>query len=239
MKELRTCEICGKEFFAARRDSKTCSYECRYKLNNQKKREKRSQERTYKTCPVCGTEFLATRKNQMYCSPECARNARRSYQKRFKLQKQSVTKTSSFDDAPVASKYTYCKVCGGKIKSTYRYIDLDCCSPKCYNEYMRKEKAFMYLGAKPELAKDFSLEKATKAREEDEDGGRISKDEFIKLVTARKALNEKIKQENKEEREYKLYIHDNKINYAPLEGKTTEQQRRLRSEHINLEGRRI
>lgn len=70
---IKKCACCGKDFEVADGKSNTariiyCSYECRYKSQNRKKKPVPMKNLV---CSVCGNVFLSERKDRMTCSLEC------------------------------------------------------------------------------------------------------------------------------------------------------------------------
>ena len=71
--EIRTCEICGKEFTTSD-NARYCSRKC---ISEALKRQE------VKTCPVCGKIFSdVVSKHRKHCSPECAAEALRKRETR-------------------------------------------------------------------------------------------------------------------------------------------------------------
>lgn len=69
----RICPVCGKKYRVSQRNgTKTCSYECGFKLRS--KTHPNTKDYT-KICPICGKRFNAKRgghfKNAVYCSRKC------------------------------------------------------------------------------------------------------------------------------------------------------------------------
>ena len=70
---IKICAFCNEKFEVDDGKSNTariiyCSYECRYKGSNRKKKPKPMKNLV---CAVCGNVFLSERKDRMTCSHEC------------------------------------------------------------------------------------------------------------------------------------------------------------------------
>jgi hypothetical protein len=90
-KHLLVCEHCGEGFYAARRDARYCSDNCRVAGNRAKQPKRKRAESAaaaletkraqaiQKTCEVCGHSFWidGTQTAQMYCGPACRQKAYR------------------------------------------------------------------------------------------------------------------------------------------------------------------
>lgn len=71
---IKHCVICGKAF-KAERNQKTCSPECRRKLNRrltlQWLHDKRQEISDSATCSICGKTFKPNFPNEHFCSDVC------------------------------------------------------------------------------------------------------------------------------------------------------------------------
>lgn len=67
----KTCEECGKEYRAVRKDSRHCSKVCQKKCYNRKEQESR---RTDKHCEHCG-DLIKIKHASKYCSSQCRNRA--------------------------------------------------------------------------------------------------------------------------------------------------------------------
>lgn len=70
---IKVCAYCSGKFEVEDGKSNTdrriyCSYECRYKGQNRKKKPKPMKNLI---CSVCGKPYLTNRSDSMTCSPEC------------------------------------------------------------------------------------------------------------------------------------------------------------------------
>lgn len=88
----RKCVVCGQEYVPRTGNQKYCSYDCKYKRDLEKIREKRTKRtvRIYpeKVCPTCGKKFTPKTSQQKYCSQHCrfennkTKPKRKQYKKR-------------------------------------------------------------------------------------------------------------------------------------------------------------
>lgn len=78
--DLRSCKICGKEFFARHGNQACCSAEC--KLEAEKKRQRDWYHKRHKApdaavCVICGVQFKPEGSRKKCCSRECSRENKR------------------------------------------------------------------------------------------------------------------------------------------------------------------
>lgn len=69
----RQCGWCRGPYTPKRRDQRTCSAECRKRLNNWENR--RPVHHESRTCPQCNEDFVPPRSDSRFCSLRCARRA--------------------------------------------------------------------------------------------------------------------------------------------------------------------
>lgn len=69
----RQCQVCGKDFQAARVGTITCSVACRAKLPHNTGGPRVAANLERRTCPTCGKEYQPYRAIQLACSRDCYR----------------------------------------------------------------------------------------------------------------------------------------------------------------------
>lgn len=96
---IKVCAYCSGKFEVEDGKSNTyriiyCSYECRYKAQNKKKKPKPMKNLI---CSVCGNVFLSERKDRMTCSLEC-RHERSNQLARERNQRAKQAEEKFLDD---------------------------------------------------------------------------------------------------------------------------------------------
>ena len=69
----KVCQICGKEFYAPRANTRFCSNYCTHRYYYLKNKENKNYDYVKKICKNCGKEFKTEsyKVNQKYCCEEC------------------------------------------------------------------------------------------------------------------------------------------------------------------------
>lgn len=159
-KKVRTCIVCGKEFFGkypGRRGNLVCSEECRRKRITQSKLKGQ-----YVRCEQCGKEFWVRpsriEKGVRYCSRECQEAARK--EKRITKickhcgQAYEVTqahKNSKYccrechDKSQVQRMKVICSICGKEMERKPSWVAKNkahLCSEECYKRYFLERIIF-------------------------------------------------------------------------------------------------
>ena len=67
---LRSCQVCGTSFVAAKPQALYCSATCK-KTVLLRKRHEAGRQRHHRRCPRCGNVFVARRADGVYCSGAC------------------------------------------------------------------------------------------------------------------------------------------------------------------------